>query len=72
MKSETRAVSVAEASLLAFAQDFLHFEHRIEVPVKCVHGSLYVRISCHIYNQLADYEKLAAAVQAISAAQDAS
>ncbi|GAB4816736.1 hypothetical protein N2152v2_003782 [Parachlorella kessleri] len=50
-----------------YIQDLLHFEHRVEVPVKCIHGSLYVRISCHIYNELADYHRLAAALQAVSA-----
>jgi hypothetical protein len=26
--------------------------------VKCVDGVLYVRISCHIYNETSEYEKL--------------
>jgi selenocysteine lyase/cysteine desulfurase len=43
-------------------QDLLHYEYHIEVPVKCVQGGLYVRISAHVYNELADYEKLASAV----------
>ncbi|KAG7377293.1 hypothetical protein PHYBOEH_000954 [Phytophthora boehmeriae] len=42
-------------------QDALHYNHHIEVPVKCVEGRLYVRISSHVYNCLEDYEKLAAA-----------
>ncbi|OQR85134.1 hypothetical protein THRCLA_10776 [Thraustotheca clavata] len=39
-------------------QDALHFNHQIEVPVKCIEGRLYVRISCHVYNTMEDYEKL--------------
>jgi selenocysteine lyase/cysteine desulfurase len=42
-------------------QDYL-FDHFIEVPIKCVNGKLYVRISCHVYNDLQDYAKLAQAV----------
>ena len=40
-------------------QDWLHSERRIEVPVKCVQGNLYVRISAHVYNEISDYETLA-------------
>lgn len=40
-------------------QEELHHEHRIEVPIKCLEGRLYVRISAHIYNELQDYERLA-------------
>lgn len=39
---------------------------RIEVPVKCVQGRLYVRLSAHLYNQLSDYERLADAMQLIA------
>ena len=39
-------------------QDFLYSNH-IEVPIKCIDGRLYVRISCHVYNNTEDYEKLA-------------
>jgi isopenicillin-N epimerase len=35
---------------------------RIEAPVMVVGGALWVRISAQIYNELADYERLAAAV----------
>jgi selenocysteine lyase/cysteine desulfurase len=42
-------------------QDLL-FERRVECPVKCVQGVLYVRASCCAYNVLADYEALAEAV----------
>ena len=43
-------------------QDVLHFVHGIEVPAKLISGALYVRISAHIYNRRADYERLADAV----------
>eukprot|EP00040_Diaphanoeca_grandis_P034773 m.217051 g.217051 ORF g.217051 m.217051 type:complete len:477 (-) comp33226_c1_seq5:27-1457(-) len=43
-------------------QEFLHFNHQIEVPVKNINGVLHVRISAHIYNELADYQRLARAV----------
>lgn len=39
-------------------QDFL-FGRRVEVPVKCVQGHLYVRLSAHVYNVEADYQRLA-------------
>lgn len=44
-------------------QEWLHHVHRIEVPVKCIQGRLFVRLSAHIYNRLADYQHLAAAVR---------
>merc|ERR1712232_501763 len=43
-------------------QDFLHDKHRIEVPIKCIGGVLYVRISCHVYNKIEEYENLAQAI----------
>ncbi|KAL4425559.1 hypothetical protein ABPG75_009575 [Micractinium tetrahymenae] len=45
-----------------YVQDMLHYGHSVECPVKCIGGRLYVRISVHIYNEAADYERLAAAV----------
>ena len=45
------------------AQDLLHLRHRIECPVKCIQGVLYVRISTQIYNRMEDYEKLDAAIR---------
>lgn len=43
----------------AFAlQEELHHKYRIEVPVKCLEGRLYVRLSAHCYNQRADFEHL--------------
>jgi len=43
-------------------QDYL-FSQNIEVPIKCINGRLFVRISCHIYNNMSDFERLALAVQ---------
>lgn len=43
-------------------QNQLYHQFNIEVPIKCVDGVLYVRISCHIYNDLSDYDKLGEAV----------
>lgn len=39
-------------------QDFL-YSHDVEVPIKCVRGILYARISCHVYNDRGDFERLA-------------
>ena len=39
-------------------QEKLHHEYRIEVPVKCLEGRLYVRISAHVYNSIEEYEYL--------------
>jgi isopenicillin-N epimerase len=39
-------------------QDYL-YDNKIEVPVKCINGVLYVRLSCHIYNELQEYDHLA-------------
>jgi len=43
-------------------QDRLHYHHSIEVPIKVVNNSLWVRISAHIYNYLQEYQQLATAV----------
>jgi len=45
-----------------YIQDLLHFDYRIEVPIKTIHGQLYIRISCHIYNTLEHYITLSNAV----------
>lgn len=37
-------------------------ERRIEVPVACVGGELWVRISAQVHNEMADYARLADAV----------
>jgi selenocysteine lyase/cysteine desulfurase len=46
-------------------QDYLYHQ-KIEVPVKCVNGTLYVRLSCHVYNTLDDFRHLATTIQALS------
>jgi len=56
----------AHAKLL---QDVLFYEFRIEVPVKLLRGALYVRISAHLYNHLAEYQRLADAVLTMSRQQ---
>ncbi|KAL4232793.1 hypothetical protein ACF0H5_007479 [Mactra antiquata] len=43
-------------------QNILFHNYNIEVPIKCVQNKLYVRISCHIYNELSEYEKLRDAI----------
>ena len=45
-------------------QDALHYDHKVECPVKTVNGDLYVRVSAALYNDLDDYRALAAAVLA--------
>lgn len=42
-------------------QDYL-YSQMIEVPIKCINGELYVRISAHVYNDPRDYEILVHAV----------
>ncbi|XP_041348753.1 L-cysteine desulfhydrase-like [Gigantopelta aegis] len=43
-------------------QNKLYHNYNIEVPIKCIENKLYVRISCHVYNSLGEYKKLADAV----------
>lgn len=38
-------------------QDFL-FDNNVEVPIKCINGELFVRLSCHVYNELEDFDCL--------------
>ena len=44
-------------------QELLHHDHQIEVPVKCLEGRLYVRISCHVYNYIEEYKRLSTVIQ---------
>jgi isopenicillin-N epimerase len=39
-------------------QDYL-FQNHVEVPIKCISKKLYVRVSCHVYNTIDDFERLA-------------
>lgn len=38
-------------------QDYL-FDNKIEVPIKAINGTLFVRISCHIYNTMEEFDRL--------------
>lgn len=40
-------------------QDALHYGAQVEVPVKCLDGVLYLRISAAVYNDLSDFQRLA-------------
>mmetsp|Transcript_26489 Transcript_26489/g.39186 ORF Transcript_26489/g.39186 Transcript_26489/m.39186 type:complete len:509 (+) Transcript_26489:54-1580(+) len=42
-------------------QDFLYNDN-IEAPIKCINGVLFVRLSCHIHNDLKEFDRLAKAV----------
>lgn len=46
-------------------QDWLHSACRIEVPVKTVQGRMFVRVTAHVYNEKADFQKLADAVAGV-------
>eukprot|EP00943_MAST-04B_sp_MAST-4B-sp1_P008939 g8939.t1 len=37
-------------------QDYLYYEKKIEAPIKNIDSVLYCRLSCHIYNEINDYE----------------
>eukprot|EP00461_Guttulinopsis_vulgaris_P001022 UN01022 len=39
-------------------QDILYYKYNIELPIKMIQNRLYARISCHIYNQWSDYQRL--------------
>lgn len=60
-----KAISKAPAnnnSLLGLLwKDFLH-QAGVEVPIKCIANTLYVRISAHVYNEESDFLLLAQAV----------
>lgn len=48
------APGVGDSTAAKSVQDFL-FMHGVECPVKAIQGSLYVRISAHVYNRLSDF-----------------
>ena len=39
-------------------QDYLYDNH-VEVPIKCINGILFTRVSCHLYNDGREFERLA-------------
>ena len=41
-------------------QDYLHTQN-IEVPIKCINGELFVRLSAHVYNDVDDFDILSKA-----------
>jgi len=43
-------------------RDALLFEDRIEIQIHASHGRLWARVSCQVYNEIADIERLAAAI----------
>lgn len=45
----------------------LRQRYRIEVPVACVRGRLWCRVSAQVYNELGEYQQLADAVKALAA-----
>jgi isopenicillin-N epimerase len=55
--------ATAEAALAL--NNALWERHRIEVPVMAMGSQLWLRVSAQIYNDLSDYEQLAAAVAAL-------
>lgn len=57
-KFENREATSTDAKTI---QDYL-FAHRIEVPIKCIQGELFVRLSCHIYNHADDFDVLGRAI----------
>jgi len=59
-------------SAVALSQELLHHTHRIEVPVKCLEGKLYVRLSAHVYNYLDEYTKLASVIKKMSSVKNTS
>ncbi len=52
----------ASAEAAVRLRDRLLFEHRIEVPIMAWRERLWTRISAQVYNEMADFERLAAAV----------
>ncbi|XP_059153483.1 uncharacterized protein LOC131939285 [Physella acuta] len=57
---------VIDYSAAERVQNMLYHDFNVEVPIKSVQGSLYVRISAHVYNEASDYEKLAKAMLLLS------
>jgi len=55
------------AYICCLVQDILHHRFRVECPVKCIQGVLYIRLSAQIYNEPEDYQILDSAVLVIMA-----
>ena len=45
-------------------RDALLFDDRIEIQIHPSHGRLWARVSCQVYNDMADVERLAEAIEA--------
>jgi hypothetical protein len=58
------ASAAADSTTAKSVQDWLYAQ-KIEVPTKCVRGELYLRISAHVHNEIADYERLSAAIRSL-------
>eukprot|EP00743_Colponemidia_sp_Colp-15_P007416 GILK01008013.1.p1 GENE.GILK01008013.1~~GILK01008013.1.p1 ORF type:complete len:451 (-),score=45.37 GILK01008013.1:113-1465(-) len=59
-RKETEPFTSTHAKIV---QDTLHYQFKVEVPVKSIQGQLYVRISIHIYNEITDYNRLCECVR---------
>ncbi|CCW62446.1 unnamed protein product [Phytomonas sp. EM1] len=56
----------SELATARYIQDLLHDFYKIEVPVKCVEGRLYVRISAFVYNTPEEYVYLRESILSLS------
>jgi selenocysteine lyase/cysteine desulfurase len=63
-RSVARCVRRAACVEPLLSQDYLHYSHHVEVPIKFLEDQLFIRISAAPYNELADYDKVAEAVLA--------
>lgn len=59
----TNALATREGALEIRAA--LLENHRVQVPINEINGRYWTRISAHIYNEMEDYERLAAALPAV-------
>jgi isopenicillin-N epimerase len=59
-RADARSPEALQATLLE--------RFAIEIPVMDFAGVRYTRISCHVYNEVADYERLAEAIEQLSRA----
>jgi selenocysteine lyase/cysteine desulfurase len=57
-QSKSQSSSSSTSDDAKTIQDFL-YDNFVEVPIKCIRGVLYVRISCHVYNEIHEYQRLA-------------